>query len=149
MMVDCTQEHLGAMAMLFVEVFNAEPWNDAWSEHSARQRLGDMQNTPGAKGVCLFEGVLLAGFALGHSEQWFVGQHFFLKEMCVKTSLQRRGLGTALLSALEERLQGQEQVSLITARDSSAQAFYERNGFQSSTRPAVLTKRFAPPASDG
>jgi aminoglycoside 6'-N-acetyltransferase I len=135
--------HLDAAARIFVAVFNATPWNDSWSEASARARLADVVETPGFVGVALQDGRELRGFAIGHTEQWFTGRHFLLQEMCVRTDLQRQGVGTALLGALEDRLADVEQVYLLTDQDGVAHRFYEHCGFRAARRVGVMTKRIS------
>jgi len=62
--------------------------------------------------------------------------------MCVATERQRHGVGTALLNALEEKLnnQGVEKLYLHTARDTSAQTFYQKNGFYVGSKMIMMVK---------
>lgn len=115
---DLTPALLTTAAALYVAVFNAAPWNDSWTEAYARVRLGEITDTPGYVGVALHQDDGLCGFAMGHSEQWFSGRHFLLQEMCVRPDRQRRGLGSALITALEARLSGTESLYLLTAAKS-------------------------------
>jgi aminoglycoside 6'-N-acetyltransferase I len=138
---DLTPDLLGAAASLLVSVFNAPPWNDAWTEPAARGRLDELTLTPGYVGVALHEDKRLCGFAMGHKEQWFSGKHFHLQEICVRPDRQRHGVGTALITALQARLRDVEQVYLLTARQSPASAFYERCGFRPARRQGVMLKR--------
>ena len=62
------------------------------------------------------------------------------KERCVRTSLQRQGHGTRLLEALADRLRQVRHWYLLTARDSDASAFYERNGFHPAGRLGVFVR---------
>jgi hypothetical protein len=55
---------------------------------------------------------VLVGFALAQREQWFEGEHCYLREMCVSTDQQRTG----------------------------AEDFYRRHGFVVSERMAMLGK---------
>lgn len=96
-------EHLDAAADLYVAVFNAPPWDDAWTREAARRRLGDALATPGSLGLALLGDGLL-GFALGHREPWYDGEHYYLKELCVRADRRRRGLGARLLRHLEGEL---------------------------------------------
>jgi aminoglycoside 6'-N-acetyltransferase I len=137
---DFSRDFLDAAVRLFVTVFNAAPWNDSWTQASAGARLRDVVDTPGFVGVGLTDGEELCGFAIGHTERWFTGRHFLLQEMCVRTDLQRRGMGTELVNALERRLAGVERVYLLTDRQSPAHAFYERSGFHSAGRQVVMVK---------
>jgi len=135
-----TEEHLDDCAALFVDVFSAPPWEEPWELADARKRLGDLFGVPGARGVCLVEDGRLLGFALGQVERSLGADHFRLSEMCVRTSEQRRGLGSTLLRALADALPGVENWYLQTLRDGDAAAFYEKNGFRPARRMAVYVR---------
>lgn len=136
-----TGDHLASCVSLYVETFNAPPWNESWRAEDAAQRIGDFLITPRAVGLCLLhaeDGLL--GFALGHLERSGAEDHFLLKEMCVRTSEQRKGYGTQLLQALAERLGEVHHWYLLTARNGSAAAFYEANGFRPAGRMGVFVR---------
>ena len=154
MLTPFSEDDLQAAAQLFVRVFNAPPWNDAWTPATARKRLADLLATPGSAGVCLRRDGSLIAFAPGHCEQWSSGRHFLLKQMCVDTGLQRQGHGGALLTALVEGLDDVEQVYLLTASTSAASGFYQGKGFTFAHGLGVVVKQVhaaQPPtaASDG
>lgn len=136
-----TSEALDACVSLYVDTFNSPPWNESWNADDAARRLGDFLATPRAYGVCSLntDGEVL-GFALGHLERSGVDDHFLLKEMCVRTSMQRMGHGTRLLEALADQLGEVRHWYLLTARDSDASAFYERNGFRPAGRLGVFVR---------
>ncbi|TQM65176.1 acetyltransferase (GNAT) family protein [Humibacillus xanthopallidus] len=136
-----TSGDLDACVSLYVDTFNAPPWNESWTDDDAAQRLGDFLATPRAYGVCSLssDGQVL-GFALGHLERSQGDDHFLLKEMCVRTSMQREGHGTRLLQALTDHLAHVRHWYLLTARDSDASAFYERNGFRPAGRLGVFVR---------
>jgi ribosomal protein S18 acetylase RimI-like enzyme len=140
------QDNLAECAALFVKVFNNPPWNENWEVESVALRLDDCYRTPGFIGVAVRAESEIVGFAVGYIERWDKGQHFYLKEMCVATEQQNGGVGTALLLALEERLKakGAEKLYLLTARDTSAQAFYEKRGFYVSPRMVMMSKWLSP-----
>lgn len=140
-MKELSTDDLDACVALFVDVFNAPPWNESWRAEDAAQRLGDFLATPRAVGVCTAapDGGLL-GFALGHIERSGPDDHFLLKEMCVRTSQQRQGHGTELLTGLAERLGDVRHWYLLTARDSDASGFYEKNGFRPAGRMSVFVR---------
>lgn len=128
---------------LFVSVFNNPPWNESWDTEAVTQRLDDCTRTPGFYGLIAKTGDEVVGFALGFIERWDKGKHFYLKETCIATEKQRYGVGTALLKELEEQLknQGVAKLYLETARDTPAQAFYEKNGFNVSPKMIMMSKR--------
>ena len=137
-----TPAHLDDAARLYVSVFNAAPWHDRWTPATAHQRLADTLATPGALGFVLVEGDLLA-FALGYSEPWYDGAHFYIKEMCVRGDRQRSGLGTRLLQHLEQALREQQvdRAYLLTLHGGPAEAFYARQGYYVSPRMRLMAHR--------
>lgn len=128
---------------LFTRVFNSPPWNENWEAETVAQRFTDCHHTPGFYGLVATVGDEVIGFAIGYIEQWDKGRHFYLKEMCVAPEQQRLGIGTALMSALETNLRDQhvEKLYLHTARDTQAQAFYEKQGFYVSPKMIMMAKR--------
>lgn len=136
-----TNADLDACAALYVETFSAPPWNELWGRDDARQRLGDFFATPRFHGVGVFDdGDDLVGFALGHEERSGTEDHFLLQEMCVRTTQQRRGHGTQLLASLTQALAHVRHWYLLTARESAASAFYERQGFRPAGRLGVFVR---------
>ncbi len=137
-----TAEQLDEASHLYVSVFNAEPWNDLWTFETARKRLSDILQTPGFIGFVCLEHELL-GFAVGYCEQWFDNTHFYLKEMCVRTGMQRKGIGTRLIDHLERALaeMNVDRVYLLTMKDGQAEAFYAKNGYRTSPRMILMSHR--------
>ena len=128
---------------LFVSVFNNLPWDENWDAEAVEQRLDDCYRTPGFYGLIAKMNEETIGFALGFVERWDKSRLFHLKEICVATEKQRHGVGTALLSVLEQQLksQGVEMLYLHTARDTSAQTFYAKNDFHVSSKMIMMSKR--------
>jgi ribosomal protein S18 acetylase RimI-like enzyme len=134
-------------AEVFVMVFSNPPWNEAWDIGDVKTRLEEMYHTPGSYGVIAIDENEVLGFALGYAEQWRRGKkHFYLKEMCVLPSHQRRGIGTAIIKTLCRDLAatGAEAIYLLTARDSPAQTFYERLGFHVNAKMIMMGKYLPP-----
>jgi GNAT superfamily N-acetyltransferase len=136
------EHHLSAAARLYVDVFNAEPWNDAWTVDTAQKRLSDMLATPGAFGLVVRPHDPVA-VLIGYSEQWYDGTHFYLKEMYVASRHQGTGIGTRLIRRLEHvlRQQGVDRVYLLTERSGPAADFYARLGFYRSEKMAMMAHR--------
>jgi aminoglycoside 6'-N-acetyltransferase I len=137
---------LPGCAALFVEVFSAPPWNESWDTSTVLRRFDDFWRTPGFFGRLARSEEQIVGFALGQVEHWDVGRHFHLQEMCVALEMQRRGAGSQLMDALEDHLRetGVGRIMLHTARESDAQAFYDRCGFHTSARMVMMSKRLTP-----
>lgn len=131
---------------LYRAVFNEPPWDDEWTVETARTRLVEIMETPGYRGYSAFLVEELVGLVLGNLEQWYTGQHFYLKEMCVRPSCQRRGIGTTMLEDLTEELrsEGVERVYLLTRQASPAREFYESNGFHLNERMGMQSLPLKP-----
>ena len=141
--VRVNRDNLAQCESVFVQVFNDPPWNENWESETVARRIQQIYQTPGFTGLLgQIEGETV-GFAIGTIEQWDTIKHFHLKEMCVIPAQQKRGVGAALLDALEENLQaeGVERLFLHTARDAPAHSFYEKQGFIVSARMIMMTKQ--------
>lgn len=75
----------------------------------------------------------------GHLERSGSEDHFLLKEMCIRAAHQGQGHGTLPFEALTNRLQTRHWY-LLTARQSTASAFYEKNGFRPAGRMGVFVR---------
>jgi GNAT superfamily N-acetyltransferase len=80
----------------------------------------------------------LVGYVSAFSDNAF---SVFIGELVVRVDHRRRGIGSALLRAVEERYTG---IPVYVKPFSDAEAFFERNGYRRASRPmSVLFKRNA------
>ena len=133
-------DDLQACAEIFTEVFSGSPWNENWELSSALSRLTEAADTPGFVGLKTITNNRIVAFAMGYLESFADGGHFFLKEMCVATEMQRQGIGTALLDELRSRLTeiGAKKLYLLTSRGGPAERFYAKNGFYASEKMVLM-----------
>ena len=70
---------------------------------------------------------------------------FYVQEMCVLEAYRGQGVGRQIVAALEAKLAEQSISSLylLTARNSAAEAFYEKLGFYNNEGVVVMTKRLS------
>ena len=136
-----TADHLDECARLLVTTFNAEPWNDSYTHDTARKQLAWHPEVPGCLGLVSAEDGIVA-FALGYREPTDVGDVYQLSIFCVKPDAQRTGVGTRLLSHLEERLveTGVKTVYLGTRRGTPAEAFYAKHGYGASAEDIEMSR---------
>jgi ribosomal protein S18 acetylase RimI-like enzyme len=129
-----------ALTTVFVECFNAAPWNDGWGVDAARERLQAILGAPHFRGAVAVSNGAVVGLLLGQKERWIDAYHYNLQEMCILPRYQRQGIGRDLLRYLlhELRQEGTEKVYLITAPDSGAAAFYSAQGFYVSRGRVVM-----------
>lgn len=140
------RDDLDAGARLYRAAFNGPPWNDDWTVETARTRLAEIVDTPGYRGFAASTDGELVGLAVGNAERWHTGEHFHLKEMCVRPEEQGSGIGTRLVAHLVEDLRdaGVERVYLLTARDGPASAFYRSRGFRREDGMRMHSRRLEP-----
>lgn len=115
---------------LFAQVFSSAPWGEEWTQDLAFKRLSYFYETKGFLGVVAEEeGVV--GFALGNIEPFYFGSMFYLREMCVESDLQRKGVGSKILDRLDAELANLQvkRVYLATDRTIPAATFYQGKGF--------------------
>jgi len=138
-----TGDFVEAATRVFVRAFALDPWNETWPASRARQRLSDIVHAPGFLGFAALQGEELVGFVLGRFEVYADEDHFYVQELCVAPEHQRQGIGTLMLSFLHKCLEamGCRQVYLLTARESSVEQFYLRNGYGPAHRARVLVFR--------
>lgn len=134
---------LDACVDLYVSTFAGPPWSEKWEPGVVHARLDQIVRTPGAFGLVIERNGRIAGFALGISEPWHEGTHFYLKEMCISPALQRQGLGTRLMEHLLRELAGRDtkRVYLLTARGDVSEAFYSKTGFYTSPKMILMARR--------
>lgn len=133
---------LEACVDTFVSTFAQPPWQETWERDIVRERLDQILRTPHSLGVVSADPGL-QGFALGFSEPWHEGTHFYLKEMCIDHSCQRQGLGTKLMEYLstELALRDTKRIYLLTARGDISELFYSKIGFYTSPKMILMARR--------
>jgi aminoglycoside 6'-N-acetyltransferase I len=129
---------------VFMEVFSREPWGDQWpTPQRARDYLLDLANAPGFRGFVAHEGSAILGMCFGHKVRWWAGDEYFVDEFCIDSDMQQRGLGTQLMTHSKKALmrEGVQFMFLLTDRQTPAESFYVRQGFQTSAKTVFMYKR--------
>ncbi len=141
---EMTIEDLDEIIEMYIETFNAPPWNDKWTYETVHLRLSQMINVQDFYGLCVYHQEKLSGIALGSMEQYYDGVRFNFKEFCVRNHLRGYGLGTKLLNELETRLtsMGVYEIMFYTLRHESAQGFYEKRGYSEIKELVIMNKKF-------
>ena len=140
---EMTENHLDELACLYVETFNAAPWNDEWTFETARKRLQQLLHSEDPFGLCVYHGGQLCGAVLGVLEQYFDGPMYNLHEYWVKNELRGKGIGSKLFTEMEKRLQerGVKNIILITAKGDATEHFYHKQGMGTDPDMVFMAKR--------
>lgn len=139
-----TNEQLTSCVDVYIEVFNGAPWNDQWTATTAYQRLADAFHAPGFIGLIALIDEHIAGGLVGNLEHFYTGPYFNLKEMFVKPSLQRQGIGQQLFTALYQQLEERQiaSITLFTSNDFFPYAFYQKHGFHEVSGLRMMSKHW-------
>ncbi|MFC3284480.1 GNAT family N-acetyltransferase [Litchfieldella rifensis] len=142
------ERDLEPCAQLFAQVFSADPWNEPWDDELALRRLVHFHDSSGFVGVVAHRQEVV-GFALGNLEPFCTGTLFYLREMCIETTQQSKGVGTQLYHVLQRELETRHvrAVYLATDRGIPAASFYQGLGFRCSDNMAFYAKRLVAPSS--
>ena len=117
---------------LYIDCFKNPPFNYDWIRPDAiRRYFSDMERTPGFRGFVFDRLGEAAGMCLGHSQDYFACPAYDVKEFIISRAHQGCGVGTALLSGVEEVLasEGTEIILLSTSEYLYAYRFYKKNGY--------------------
>lgn len=116
---------------LYVESFNAAPWNDNWTAQTASKRLSQMLDRASAYGLLGYDTSGICGLIVGDEEQFYDGLQFQIREFCVAQHRKGQGIGTALYRELEEHLKqrGVVKILLNTLHHPVTEGFYKHLGF--------------------
>ena len=124
--------YLSAIAELYKDAVNGDPWNDDWSDSSQlKEYIKDVSNNfEGLNYGLLSDGKLIAA-ALGSVRHWWEGTNYNIEEFCVDKKLQGRGVGSLFMTRIEEdiRARGLAGIFLQTDSDKPSYKFYKKNGY--------------------
>lgn len=143
MIIRLNESHLPAASELFRDVFSCPPWNDDWSDPGTlRAYLTDITGNPNSLSFGYLHEGKLSAISLGQVFNWWRGREYNVREFCVARHLQRKGIGTLFITAIENLLrdEGISSMSLLTARKTPAFDFYITNGFHESDEMSFLVK---------
>ena len=108
---------------LFIKVFSQTPWNDHWSLESASIYLRDIVMTPGFYGVVAQDEFGIIGMCWGHIKRWWMGDEFFVDEMCVVSERQRQSVGQRIMMYAKQKL---EEMGVKRVDSTDCQGFSRR-----------------------
>ncbi len=138
-----TSEDIEKIALIFMEVFNKEPWEDGWNEENAKLRIEQIFNTPEFVGYFATKGNKIVGAVLGNITQSAKCKCYYMYEFFTIEEVRRQGVGQQLYDILVEALKEKEceLIFLTTKRDSAAYKLYLKNKLIDLSASAVMIGR--------
>ncbi len=136
------EDDLPACSELYAATFRRPPWNEEWRMDDAFERLSDFLANPKSIAMKVLHDEDICGFVFGKIQRWSGSTSYDLEEICVRSDLQKKGVGKKLMGRLEEVLVKKEvsKIHLITQRDSVPASFYSSLGF-SEIQDLVIMER--------
>jgi len=117
-------------AQIYPLAYNAEPWNDNWTNDTAKALLKCYYNTPGFEGWIAWQDNTILGGIIGNVEPYYSGNIFILKEVFVAVNAQGTGIGGRLLSAMKRDLDKLNIKMIILSTRKPIFDFYIKSGFK-------------------
>ena len=118
------------LSRLMVEVYNAPPWNDKWTEETALESLSDIYDFPNFTGNIIADGDEILGALLGHSRRYADETTYYIDEFFISEKYRRLGLGEKLYKTTIKQLK-KKSISgafFTTLKNSPAYYFYTNEG---------------------
>jgi len=132
MLLEFRKKDLNACAKIFTAAFQAPPIGYDWlTIEKARRYLHDLTRKPGFLGFTYFAEESVVAFCFGIIDDYFLKTQYEIEEVAVLPLYHRHGVGSAMLSAVEDQLTKRNVafVHLRTSRNIPAYDFYVRNGY--------------------
>lgn len=139
---EINETKIDEVAQMYVETFNAPPWNEKWTIETASKRIKQMINCEDAYGLIAYDREQLCGMILGSEEQFYDGKLFNLKEFCVRNERRNQGLGTEIYAEFEKPLKEKDidKIFLFTLKNEKTETFYAKRGFYHHSKMIMMGK---------
>ncbi len=138
-----TGSDIDQCARLLIDAYNNDPWNNRWTETTAKRYLNELFCNINFIGYVCFEENDLVGAVFAHQRTWWTNDEIYVDEIYIKPDSQGKGYGTKLLCkveeiAREEKLGG---VTLLTNKYYPAMDFYKKRGYAQADHVVFMYKQ--------
>jgi len=130
--VRLTPQRFDDIKAFFRDVFTKEPWNDDWSDDAQlTMYITELICSENSLTYAMLDKGEIMALSMGHIKHWFSGTEYYIEELCVRTDLQGRGIGSAFVEHIKAALRetGITHIFLQTNRNMPAYEFYLKRGF--------------------
>lgn len=127
-----SKKDIETCARIFIDAYSREPWNENHDLGKVKEFLTKFTSENTNIGWVILEESQIAGFAVGVIIPSIERDYFRIEDICVRSDMQRKGIGRELIrrTALELRSKNIDSIILNTIKDFPAYRFYLNNGFR-------------------
>lgn len=127
-----SKKDIETCARIFIDAYSREPWNENHDLGKVKEFLTKFTSENTNIGWVILEESQIAGFAVGVIIPSIERDYFRIEDICVRSDMQRKGIGRELIrrTALELRSRNIDSIILNTIKDFPAYRFYLNNGFR-------------------
>ncbi|WP_297812722.1 GNAT family N-acetyltransferase [uncultured Finegoldia sp.] len=121
---------LDELSHLMVETYNKEPWNDNWTEETAKESLNTILEFPKFYGNVVVEKGKIIAAIMGHTRKYSQETTYYIYEFFVSEEYRRKGVATKLYQTTIDELKKQKVSGAFftTLKNSPAYNFYKKQG---------------------
>ena len=129
---------------IFLRVYNGPPWFDNWKKERALKYLNSFISDPCFIRYLAFNNGILIGACFGARRYWWKADEYYINEIFIEQSNQRQGIGTEFINKIQDDLIRKEirTIILLTDRNTPANEFYKKAGFQDNDDIIFKYKQF-------
>lgn len=135
-----TKKDLGEIAKLFKIESSKKPYNQAWMEKTAIQKVKEIFNTQEIY-VALIKKEIV-GFVSIMSKLGSRGNERDIDELWLKSDFQGKGIGTKIIKFIEDKYKKNSfSLCLVSDTKSKALQFYKKLGFKPAKGCVLMDKK--------
>ena len=131
MIREIVESDIDKCANLLIDAYNCEPWNNNWTEITAKRYLNEFYNSRNFIGYVYLQDDETVGAVFAHRRTWWTNDEIYIDEIYIKPNAQGKGCGTKLLCKIEEHSRKEKLggVTLLTNKYFPAADFYRKKGY--------------------
>lgn len=127
-----SKEDIENCTNIFIDAYSKEPWNESHDYEKVKEFLNKFTSDNTNIGWVILNKGQIVGFMVGTIIPSIEKDYFRIEDICVRSDMQRKGIGRELIrrTALELRSRNIDSIILNTIKDFPAYRFYLNNGFR-------------------
>ena len=140
---EMTQNDIASVVPLYISHYNSREGSH-WNEETATKRIRQVMNIEDSYALIMVNEEEIIGFVVGYFKQYDDIVGYTLDEIVIAYKYHKKGLGSELLRALEERVKelGASCVELQSVSDEMHERYYGKNGYHDASNFVMKVKWF-------